>query len=290
MEKAKGIDVSHWQGIVDFEKVRAQGYTFVMINAGYGKYAGQKDESFERNYAAAKKAGLDVGAYWYSYALTEADALAEAKTFLDAVKGKKFEYPLAFDIEDASQSELPNAAINKMITAFCGHLESKGYYTAVYSYADFLKRKVSDTVKNRFDIWVAHFDVAKPAAENYGIWQYTSKGTVNGVQSRCDCNYAYRDYPAIIKEKGLNLYAPAAKVLDTTGYKKGDKGNGVLALKYLLMLAKENGLHKTALDKNGIFGVGTEKAVNSILKAHGYSQNGIAGKKFIDLIGNELLK
>ena len=278
MEKAKGIDVSHWQGKIDFDKVKSQGYSFVMINAGYGKYIGQKDENFEKNYAAARKAGLNIGAYWYSYALTEADALAEAKTFLEVVKGKKFEYPLAFDIEDASQSELPNAAINKMIAAFCDYLENNGYYAAVYSYADFFKRKVSD------------FDVAKPAISTYGMWQYTSKGTVNGVSDRCDCNYAYKDYPAIMKEKCLNLYPANAKLLDTTGYKKGDKGNGVFALKYLLMLAKKKGMHNNSLDKNGIFGVGTQKAVNNILKVHGYSQNGIAGKKFIDLMGNELLK
>ena len=163
MEKAKGIDVSHWQGKIDFDKVKSQGYSFVMINAGYGKYISQKDENFEKNYAAARKAGLNIGTYWYSYALTEADALAEAKTFLEAVKGKKFEYPLAFDIEDVSQSELPNAAISKIIEAFCDYLESNGYYAAVYSYADFFKRKVSDSVKSRYDIWVAHFDVAKPA-------------------------------------------------------------------------------------------------------------------------------
>lgn len=290
MEKAKGIDVSHWQGRIDFDKVKSQGYSFVMINAGYGKYISQKDENFEKNYAAARKAGLNIGTYWYSYALTEADALAEAKTFLEAVKGKMFEYPLAFDIEDASQSELPNAAINKIIEAFCDYLESNGYYAAVYSYANFFKRKVSDSVKNRYDIWVAHFDVAKPAISNYGMWQYTSKGTVNGVSDRCDCNYAYKDYPAIMKKKCLNLYPSSAKNLDTTGYKKGDKGNGVLALKYLLMLAKKKGMHNIDLDKNDIFGAGTQKAVNNILKNHSYSQNGIAGKKFIDLIGNELLK
>ena len=254
MEKAKGIDVSHWQGRIDFDKVKSQGYSFVMINAGYGKYIGQKDENFEKNYAAARKAGLNIGTYWYSYALTEADALA-----------------------------------NKIIETFCDYLESKGYYAAVYSYANFFKRKVSDSVKSRYDIWVAHFDVAKPAISNYGMWQYTSKGTVNGVPDRCDCNYAYKDYPAIMKKKCLNLYPSNAKNLDTTGYKKGDKGNGVLALKYLLMLAKKKGMHNINLDKNDIFGAGTQKAVNNILKNHSYSQNGIAGKKFIDLLGNELL-
>ena len=137
---------------------------------------------------------------------------------------------------------------------------------------------------------MAHFDVAKPAISNYGMWQYTSKGTVNGVSNRCDCNYAYKDYPAIMKKKCLNLYPSKAKNLDTTGYKKGDKGNGVLALKYLLMLSKKKGMHNINLDKNDIFGAGTQKAVNNILKNHSYSQNGIAGKKFIDLIGNKLLK
>ena len=91
MTKISGIDVSHWQRTVDFEKVKSAGYTFVMLNAGYGRYAKQKDESFERNYTAAKKAGLDVGAYWYSYALTETEALEEAKTFVSCIKGKKFE-------------------------------------------------------------------------------------------------------------------------------------------------------------------------------------------------------
>lgn len=299
-EKAKGIDVSHWQGIVDFEKVAAAGYTFVMLNAGYGKYAKQKDESFERNYQAAKKAGLKIGAYWYSYALTEADALAEAKTFLEAVKGKSFEYPLAFDIEDASQNELPREAIDKMITAFCTHLEKNGYYAALYSYADFLSRKVSDKVKKRFDIWVAHFDVAKPSAESYGIWQYTSKATVNGVNGRCDCNYAYKDYPSIIRAGGLNNLSSSdtskpdnstnsAKVLDKSGCKKGDKNSTVLALKYLLMIAKNKGLHNVNLDKNNIFGEGTEKAVNALLKNWGYKQNGIAGNKFIDKLGKSLV-
>ena len=94
MEKAKGIDVSHWQGRIDFDKVKSQGYSFVMINAGYGKYIGQKDENFEKNYAAARKAGLNIGTYWYSYALTEADALAEAKTFLEAVRSLNIPSPL----------------------------------------------------------------------------------------------------------------------------------------------------------------------------------------------------
>lgn len=291
MTKIRGIDVSHWQRTVDFEKVKSAGYTFVMLNAGYGRYAKQKDESFERNYTAAKKAGLDVGAYWYSYALTETEALEEAKTFVSCIKGKKFEYPLAFDIEDTSQNALSSASVDSIITAFCEHLEKCGYYTALYSYADFLSRKVSTAVKNRFDIWVAHYDVARPTAAQYGMWQYTSKGSVPGVSGYCDCNYAYKDYPTIIKEKSLNGYKPPQdKTLDKSGYKKGDSSDGVLSMKYLLMLAKKKGLHSVTLDHNGIFGKGTQKAVNALLKSWGYVQNGTAGKNFINKLGEELLK
>ena len=109
----KGIDVSHWQGTnVDFNKVKKAGYDFVMINAGYGKYIGQKDECFETNYKKAKSAGLKVGAYWYSYALTSADAELEAKVFLEAIKGKTFEMPIAFDIEDSFLSVISIAVVS----------------------------------------------------------------------------------------------------------------------------------------------------------------------------------
>ena len=94
MEKAKGIDVSHWQGRIDFEKVKSQGYSFVMINAGYGKYISQKDENFEKNYAAARKAGLNIGTYWYSYALTEAGMrLRKRKLFLKRSKARSLNIP-----------------------------------------------------------------------------------------------------------------------------------------------------------------------------------------------------
>lgn len=99
----KGIDVSQYQQNIDFKKVKASGVDFVIIRAGYGKYANQKDPYFERHYKAAKAAGLKVGAYWYSYAASVEDAKAEAQTCINAIKGKTFEYPIYFDLEERSQ-------------------------------------------------------------------------------------------------------------------------------------------------------------------------------------------
>ena len=96
----KIIDVSYHQGVnIDFEKVKASGVEGVMIRAGYGKYISQKDRAFERNYKEAKQAGLNVGAYWYSYADSTASAAQEAAVCLQVIKGKTFELPIAFAIE-----------------------------------------------------------------------------------------------------------------------------------------------------------------------------------------------
>lgn len=103
MTKIKGIDVSQHQGKIDFSAVKKSGIDFVIIRAGYGKYSKQKDPYFEQNYKNAKAAGLSVGAYWYSYAASAEDAKNEAKTCLEAIKNKKFEYPIYFDLEESSQ-------------------------------------------------------------------------------------------------------------------------------------------------------------------------------------------
>lgn len=204
----KGIDVSHYQGQIDYDKVKAAGYKFVMINAGYGKYLHQKDSYFEVNYKNAKSAGLKVGAYWYSYAISENDAKEEAKVFKQVIKGKKFEMPVVFDIEDKVQKEISQKRIGQIVTAFCTSMEKSGYFCSLYSYADWLKRKVPLAVRKRFDVWVAHFGVSKPDyTAPHGMWQYTSAASVPGVHTRCDCNIAYKDYPTIIKNKGLNGFS-----------------------------------------------------------------------------------
>lgn len=201
----KGIDVSQWQGYVDFNNVKNAGYDFVILRAGYGKYTSQIDPTFERNYANAKAAGLNVGAYWYSYAKTASDASKEADVFLAAIKGKQFEYPVAFDIEDPSQADLPNNVIDEICTAFCDKVEKAGYYVCLYSYPGFIS-KISSDIRTKYDVWIANFTTASKPSYNgpYGIWQHSSTGKVSGISGNVDLNIAYKDYPTIIKQAGLN--------------------------------------------------------------------------------------
>lgn len=281
----KGIDVSEHNGSVDFTKVKAAGYSFVMIRAGYGKYLKQKDPRFEENYKKAKAAGLGVGTYWYSYATTAGDAKTEAKVFLDVIKGKQFDYPVAFDIEDISQTSMsvPRDAI---VTTFCDYVQSKGYYCSLYSYTSFLENKISKSVRSKYDIWVANFNVSKPSyPDPYGMWQYTSSGKVGGVNGNCDCNYAYKEYPTIIKNAGLNGYSkPATKYLDTEGMKEGDKNLGVYELKSFLSLLEKANYISTHISVDDGFGPGTTTVVNDLLKKWGYTPNGIAGRHFINQV------
>lgn len=212
----QGIDVSKWQGNINFDLVRSSGIKFVMIRAGYGRYAYQKDEYFEQNYKRAKAAGLGVGAYWYSYATNAAQATEEAKVFCEVIKGKTFEYPVAFDIEDKTQSGLARGTIDQIVTAFCSYMEKAGYYVSLYSYASFLNNKISSSVRAKYDIWVAHFDVMTPAYNGaYGMWQNSDKYKVRGINGNVDHDYAYKDYPSIMKNNGLNGFKKSGTVSKT---------------------------------------------------------------------------
>lgn len=133
------------------------------MRAGYGKYVSQKDKYFDQNMQNAKAAGLPCGAYWFSYALTPEDAIKEADAFYEVIKNYQFEYPVSFDMETESQSKLSKEQVTAIIDAFCGRMESYGYYTTLYSYASFLNYKVGESIFDKYDIWVAHYNTSKPA-------------------------------------------------------------------------------------------------------------------------------
>ena len=198
MAEYKGIDVSEHNGEIDWKKVKAAGVQFAIIRAGYDRYDKQKDVRFEENYAGAKAAGLHVGAYHYSYAKTAEQAKAEAQTMLAWLKGKSFDYPIVYDIEDASQASLGKSVISDMIRAFCSTIEAAGYYAMVYANKNWLETRIDDDCKARYDVWLAQWTSKPTYAGNYGIWQYTSDGAVDGISGRVDMNIAYKDYPALI--------------------------------------------------------------------------------------------
>lgn len=202
---AKGIDVSYAQGVIDWDKVKASGKVdFAILRAGYGKESSQVDDQFERNYSECKRLNIPCGAYWYSYATTANEAIQEATVCLETLAGKIFEYPVAFDIEE--QRSLVNAS--ELCLAFCSELEKAGYYTAIYSFKSALENNINTAVKAKYDVLLSHVNVAKSSyTGNYGLWQYSWVGKIEGVSGDVDLDYAYKKYPEIIKNAGLNGFS-----------------------------------------------------------------------------------
>lgn len=198
----KGVDISTYN-VIDYNKLDAE---FAIIRAGYGKVTTQKDNKFEQHYAGLH-GKMPIGAYWYSYAKNANEAVQEAKACIEVIKGKKFELPIYFDIEEKLQYALGKQVVSDIITAFCTELEKAGYFAGFYTNTSWYNSVINDNVKKRFACWIAHWNVSKPGITgSYGCWQY-KVGKLTGAQGDIDLDYLYEDYPTIIKEKGLNGYS-----------------------------------------------------------------------------------
>lgn len=215
---SKGIDVSKHQGKIDWHRVKNSGVDFAILRAGYGKYDNQKDERFEENYSNAKNAGIKLGAYHYSYAKSVDDAKKEAEIFLKWISGKQFEYPVAFDVEEKSQSDKGKQFVSDVIRAFCETVEKAGYYVCVYSNKYWLDNYVDDDCKRKYDTWLAQWSDKATYGGNCGIWQYSSQGEIDGISGRVDLDESYKDYSLIIKSNGLNGFSGLEPVKDNKSY------------------------------------------------------------------------
>lgn len=211
---SKGIDVSNSQGRIDWKKVKSSGRVeFAVIRAGYGRELSQKDEQFENNYKGCKDNGIPVGAYWYSYADSVEDAKREARVCLEILKGKQFEYPIYYDIEEKDILNLGKSTVSAMATAFCEILEKAGYYVGVYTMKSGFEYYISDEVKNNHTSWLANVDVEKSEYSGpYSMWQYSWTGRINGINTNVDLDECYVDYPTVIKSKGKNGYKASGTV------------------------------------------------------------------------------
>lgn len=202
---AKGIDVSEWQGKIDWDAVAADNIDFAIIRAGYGQYESQTDSFFVQNYTNAKAAGLDVGAYWYSYARTPEEAVKEAEVFCKVIDGCQFEYPLYMNIEDTVVSGLSNAEVTAIADAFCSYVESKGYFIGVMSSVEFMNSRLDSSFFNDYAVWIAQYGTSVPGFSRfYGMWKYSITGVTDGIVGAVGCNYCYDDYPEIMKSAHLN--------------------------------------------------------------------------------------
>ncbi len=188
----KCIDISTWQGNdVDFNKVKASGIDYVILRAGYGKETYQKDDTFEINYKKAKEAGMKVGAYWFSYAMTPSEASKEADACLYCIKGKQFDLPVYYDMEYAPAiTQLNKTTYTNMASSFCNKIKKSGYKAGVYASASVFGYPLDyDTIADSYSVWNAEWN------DNYtvscDIWQYTDKGKVNGIYGDVDLSYIY---------------------------------------------------------------------------------------------------
>jgi len=200
--KYNGIDVSEHQANIDFQRVKKSGINFVIMRAGIGH--GRKDKYFEENYKKAKAAGLNVGAYWYSKALSVADSTSEAKYVLNELKGKKFEYPIYYDIEEKSLFNKGKKLTSDIAKNFCKILQSNGYLCGIYASLSYFNNYFTDEVKKKFTIWVAQYNTHCDYKGDYKIWQKSSHGSVSGIKGRVDLDECYYDFPSHIKQKKLN--------------------------------------------------------------------------------------
>lgn len=213
----KGIDVSKWQGNIDFEQVKKSGIDFVIIKAGGSDSGIYKDRYFDMNYLKAKAAGLNVGAYYFvgKKFLTKEDGVADAKRFISILDGKQFEYPVYVDVETGSfnvRKRFTDATI-----AFCETMEDAGYFCGVYAsdISGFHDMLENDRL-GAYTHWVAKYGNSKPTfVSQADIWQHSSKGVVDGILKYVDLDISFVDFPKIIKTKGFNGFKKPRRVKET---------------------------------------------------------------------------
>ena len=211
---AKGIDVSAWQGQINWDKVKASGIQFAIIRCGYGSdIASQDDKYFTRNIAECERVGMPYGIYLYSYADSVEKAKSEASHVLRLIKGHKPEYPIYYDLEDAKTTgKCSKALILEIAKAFVDTLEAQGYWVGIYANKYWNTTYLTDSWYDSKARWIAQYYTECTYAGEYGIWQYSSSGKVDGITGNVDMNYAYLDYPSLIKNAGKNGHTTAQPV------------------------------------------------------------------------------
>lgn len=257
--RSKGIDVSEHQGHIDWAKVAKDGVQFAVIRAGYGRELSQKDDYFEQNYTAAKKAGIQVGAYWYSYANSVKRAEEEAKTCLKVLEGKKFDLPIFFDQEyEKSILALSSKTRTDIILKFLEIIQAAGRKCGLYSSTNFITTKLQASRLRQYPLWIAEYGFKLHYPGTVWAWQYTSTGRVSGIKGHVDCNHGY--------------FAQQQNTSDGL-LRKGDTGAAIKLLQHRLNLVGSQ------LTVDGIWGVQTDSAVRNYQYKAGLTVDGIVGPK-----------
>ena len=211
------VDISQWNApsALDWAKLKAAGVNAVIIRIG-GRYVSSKalynDDTFFTHYKAAKAAGMHVGTYFFSYALTEAQAREEAQRTIEILNkyNCELDMPVFIDIEDYSESNgtdyqhsgAGKTVCTKVVNTFCDEIEEAGYYPGIYCSKSFAEDLIDTSAFNNRAVWIAHYGVTQCGyTGNYDIWQYTRYGSISGSTGYIDLNHCYTDFPALIEAR-----------------------------------------------------------------------------------------
>lgn len=208
MARRRGIDVSKWQGRIDWDRVSQDDIRFAMIRIGYGSSDGTatRDSFFERNIRRALDANIPVGVYFYTYARSRQAVKREAEWVIRELRRYlgRISYPIVIDIEDSSLEDLGKRVNTDHVKEFCDALKDAGYYAMYYTYLSFLEEFLEYDRLREYDLWLADYSSDSPHRYDYGIWQYSDDGRLHGIRGHVDMNESRKNYSAIIKEAGLN--------------------------------------------------------------------------------------
>lgn len=190
-----GVDVSKYQGSIDWAKVKEDGIRFAILRVGSSSNNGiYIDPYFEENYLGCIANGIAVGAYMFTYADTESEQNEEILKFLPALEGKTFRYPIFVDVEYSGLATLGATQLSSLIKRYMDILDQKGFTPGWYSYTNFINSYIDKDMLKDYPLWVADYRSALGYSGPYDIWQYTSSGTVNGINGNVDMNRDYRGY------------------------------------------------------------------------------------------------
>lgn len=278
MSQIKAIDVSYCQSGVDYKKVKSSGIGAVLIRAGYGRETYQKDSQFETHYRNAKANGLLVGAYWYSYANSVEDAKREAKACLACINGKKFDYPIYYDMEESWQANLGKSLCTAMAKAFCDTIVAAGYKAGVYANLNWFNNYLDyATLKKSYSIWLAQW--ASSYSKDCDIWQYSDRGKINGISGNVDLDLVIKLTSSSSTTSAVQNRNATVKDVQTwlnKTYKSGLIVDGIYGAKTKAALVNAlqtelNKRYNAGLTVDGVYGKKTNSAVRNI--AYGTSGN-----------------
>jgi len=203
-----GIDVSRWQGDINWQEVGRTNIEFAMLRIGVGSFMtdgrpDNMDRRFREYIAGAQANGIEVGVYWYSYAQTVEQIKREAHYLVSILGEFRITYPVVLDMEEARDYYIDSPS--DMADAFLEIIMAAGYFPMLYSFKSWLENNVNQYIRDKYTIWVAHWYVPETTYKgNYHMWQYTDEGRVSGISGNVDLNIAYRDFAAYITRHGLN--------------------------------------------------------------------------------------